>query len=505
MAQRHDRIVLGTTTNISTIDPADAYSTFAGTLLYNLGDRLYTYQTGSGDLVPQLATALPTISADGLTYKIPLRQGVVFHDGTPFDAKAMVFSLERFIQNGGSPSFLLADLVDSVQATGPLELTIKLKQSFSAFPALLAFSGTCAVSPKVYEIKANAFKPEEFVGTGPYKLVKVGTDQIRLDAFDRYWGKKPANQGVDIQVFSSGANLFNAFRTGAIDVAYKSMELEQIRALQESASSGGWQILSKSGSGIDYVSVNLQSPPLNQPEVRQAIAAILDRPLLSQRVFQGQVDPLYSLVPTSMAAQVPAFQTAYGDANVDKAKALLETAGYSLQQPLKVEFWYRSNVSTDQLAAITLKAIAQKKLGGLLQLQLNSVESTTAYRNLDKGAYPLFLLDWSPDFFDPDNYLYPFVECLKGSIEKGCEEGQSFAQGSFYYSDRANQLLQQSRQELNPQTRQKLLTELQQLVATDVPFIPLWQTKDFLFVQKWVDGASLEVTQKVPFWSLKKH
>lgn len=104
-----DRIVIGTTATISTLDPGDAYSIFAGNLLYNLGDRLYSYKLGSNDLEPQLATALPSVSADGLTYTIPLRKGVVFHDGTPFDAKAMAFSLNRFIQNAGSPSFLLAD------------------------------------------------------------------------------------------------------------------------------------------------------------------------------------------------------------------------------------------------------------------------------------------------------------------------------------------------------------------------------------------------------------
>jgi peptide/nickel transport system substrate-binding protein len=81
------RITLGTTATINTLDPADAYGTFPSSLLYNLSDRLYTYKLGTTDLEPQLATALPIVSADGLTYTVPLRQGVVFHDGAPFDAK----------------------------------------------------------------------------------------------------------------------------------------------------------------------------------------------------------------------------------------------------------------------------------------------------------------------------------------------------------------------------------------------------------------------------------
>jgi peptide/nickel transport system substrate-binding protein len=499
-----DRIVLGTTATISTIDPADAYSIFAGNLLYNLGDRLYTYKIGTTELEPQLATALPKVSADGLTYTIPLRQGVVFHDSTPFNAAAMEFSLNRFIQNAGSPAFLLSDLVDSVKATAEDQLTIKLKKPFAAFPSLLAFSGVCAVSPKTYAIKAGAFKPDEFVGTGPYKLVRYGTDQMRLDAFDRYWGNKPANQGIDIQFFSSPANLFNAFRTGAVDVAYQNLALDQIRNLQTNAADRGWQVLEKSGSGIDYLTLNLKSPPLDKLEVRQAIAVLMDRPLLENRVFQGQIDALYSLIPTSMAVQQPVFQTVYGDRNVAKAAELLSKAGYSTGNPATIELWYRSNVVNDQLAALTLKASIQKKLGDLLKLELRSIESVTAYKNLDKGVYPMFLLDWTPDFFDPDNYIQPFMECTKGSVETGCEAGSSFLQGSFYFNDRVNQLIDRSRQVQNPGERQQLFAKLQRILAQDVPFIPLWQSKDYLFVQKGIEGASLEVTQKVPFQFIKK-
>jgi peptide/nickel transport system substrate-binding protein len=497
------RITLGTTAKVSTIDPADAYNIFSGNLLYNLGDRLYSYQVGTTKLEPQLATALPTVSKDGLTYKIPLREGVVFHDGTAFDAKAMAFSLERFIKNGGSPAFLLSDAVDSIEPTGAYELTIKLKKPFAAFPSLLAFSGACAVSPKAYEIGEGKFKPEEFVGTGAYKLVRYGTDSMQLEAFDRYWGGKPKNRGIDIQFFSSPANLFNAFRTGAVDVAYQGLALEQIRNLRESKADKGWQIVEEAGSGINYLTLNMQSPPLDKLEVRQAIAAVVDRPLLQNRVFQGQIDPLYSLIPATLEEQKPVFEP-YSDRNLKKATELLQKAGYSESNPLKVEFWYRSNLPNDQLAAMTIRAIVQKKLGKIMQIDLNSIESTMAYKNLDKGVYPIFLLDWTPDFLDSDNYIYPFLECSKGNLEKGCEEGQSFSQGSFYYSKEANELIDRSRQELNSTSRKKLFGQLQDILVKDVPFIPLWQNKDFLFAQKNVQGASLEATQKVPLWMLHK-
>jgi peptide/nickel transport system substrate-binding protein len=313
------------------------------------------------------------------------------------------------------------------------------------------------------------------------------------------------NAGVDIQLISSAANLYNAFKTGAIDLAVQGLAIEQIRQLQEDQASKGWKMLEQPGSGIDVLVPNLKSAPFDKLEVRQALAAAIDRPMLQSRVFEGQIDPLYSLVPTHMDAQVPVFQAAYGDRNFDKAKSLLQKAGFSEQNPAMLELWYRSNLTNDQLAAVTIKATIQKALGNLMQIKLNSVESTTAYNNLDKGAYPSFILDWTGDYFDPDTYLYPFLECTKGSVQTACEEGQSASWGSFYFSEKANQLIAASRRETNPEKRKQIIAQLQQLVAEDVPYIPLWQSKDYLFVQKGITGASLEVTQKVPLWKLQKN
>jgi ABC-type dipeptide transport system, periplasmic component len=155
----NNRVTIGTTSKLRTIDPADAYESLSGQLLRNLGDTLYTYESGTTKLIPHLATAMPKVSQDGLTYTIPLRQGVIFHDDTPFNAAAMEFSLQRFIKNGGSPAFLLSDAVESVKATGEYELTFQLKKPFAAFPSLLTFGGICAVSPKAYEIGEGKFKP----------------------------------------------------------------------------------------------------------------------------------------------------------------------------------------------------------------------------------------------------------------------------------------------------------------------------------------------------------
>lgn len=499
-----ERIIIGTTQTLRTIDPADAYEVISGNLLYNLGDRLYTYELGTTQLKPQLATDFPTISDDKLTYTIPLRQGVLFHDNTPFNAEAMAFSLRRFIQNGGPPSSLLSDIVEEITTTGEYELTIKLKRPFAAFPSLLAFSGTCAVSPAAYEIGAGKFKPNSFVGTGPYVLTEYAVDLIRLNPFEQYWGDKPANQGVDLQRFSSPANLFNSFRTNAVDVAYISLEPDQIANLLEGAEQGKWQAISTDGNTINYIVLNVNSEPLDRVEVRQAIASLVDRNLINERVLRGQAEPLYSLIPTTLVGHIPVFKKAYGDGNFDKAKQLLTQAGFTPENPAVVELWYGANSQKRQELSATLKALSDNYLEGILQLQPQSVDTTTAFQNLEKGIYPTFILDWYADFLDPDNYIHPFLDCANGSPETGCVEGASQYHGSFYYSDRMNQLIRQQRTEANPETRQAIFQEIQQILAEDVPFIPLWQDKIHVFAQNNIQGVNLQVNQQFPFWPLAK-
>ncbi|MCF3573815.1 ABC transporter substrate-binding protein [Planktothrix agardhii] len=498
------RITIGTTLKLRTLDPADAYEVISGNILYNLGDRLYDYEIGTNQLIPKLATALPTLSSDGLTYTIPIRKGVLFHDQTPFDAAAMEFSIKRFIQNAGSPSSLLADTIDTVQATGDYELTIKLKKPFAAFPSLLAFSGITAVSPQFYEIGEGKFKPNEFVGTGPYKLKSLGIDVIRLDAFDQYWGEKPANRGVDIQRFSSSSNLFNAFRSSAVDIAYLSLNPDQISSLQKGAEAGNWQMISANGNTINYLLINVKSEPLNRIEVRQALAALINRSIINERVLQNQGEKLFSLIPTTFSDYKPTFYLKYGDGNIEKAKQLLTQAGYTPENPAIVELWYASNSSNKGFLGLTLKALADRDLGGLLKLQLNSVESTTAFKYLEEGIYPTFVLDWYADFLDADNYIQPFLECSKGSVETGCVKGSSQYQGSFYYSDRMNQLIAQQRQEQNPEARKLIFQEIQELLAEDVPYIPLWQDKTYVFAKNGIDNIRLQLTQQLPFWTIKK-
>ena len=498
------RITVGTTLKPRTLDPADNYELAGSNVLTSLGDRLYTYKVGTGELIPELATELPKVSKDGLTYTMGLRKGVVFHDGTPFNAEAMAFSLNRFIQNGGKPSALLSGIVDSVKATGEYELTIQLKNAFSAFPSLLAFSGLSAVSPKAYEIGVGKFQPRKFVGTGPYKLVEFTPSLIRLDVFDKYWGKKPPNQGIDFQILSSSANLFNSFRTGAVDIAYQTFDPQQIDSLKQMGASNGWQVIEERSNVITQMGLNIKQKPLDNILVRQAIAAMIDRPLLSDRIYQKQAQPLYSIIPDTFDSYKPVFKTAYGDGNFTKAKELLAQAGYTKEKPLNLEVVYPGYSLTREQIASTLREYATQKLDGIVQIQPKAEEGATFFANSAKGIYQIILQDWYPDFGDADNYIQPFLSCTKGTAAKGCEQGASQSQGLFYYSDRMNQLIEQERKEQNPEARKKIFAQIQDLLAQDVPTIPLVQNKDYVFGQKGIQGLQVDPILKLPLWAISK-
>ncbi len=504
-ASGNGRIIVGLTDPPRTLDPADGYEVYTSNIITSLGDRLYTYKKGTLELEPQLATALPKVSQDGLTYTIPLRKGVTFHDGTAFDAKAMEFSLNRFIKNGGKPSSLLSDIVDSIKPTGDYELTIKLKNSFAPFPSLLAFSGMCAVSPKAYEIGPGKFKPTAFVGTGPYKLVSFTPQQIRMDIFDKYWGEKPSNKGLDFQIFTnSSANLYNSFTTGAVDIAYLTLDSSQILNLKSQASAKNWQVVEEPGGSLSYLVLNVKQKPLDQLEVRQAIASLIDRTLFAQRVYRGQVEPVYSLIPTSFDSYKPVFKDAYGDGNVAKVKELLTKAGFSKNKPFELEIYYASGAADRAQVVGTLKEYTAQKLEGIMQIKPQPVEQTTLFSNAAKGLYQSYVVAWIPDFGDADNYVQPLLSCVKGSVEKGCEQGATQSQGSFYYSEPMNKLIEAERKEKNPAARKKIFSDIQDLMAKDVPFVPLWLKKDYAFTQQPVKDVTLNPVLGPAFWQVKK-
>jgi peptide/nickel transport system substrate-binding protein len=507
-----ERIVLGTTSKIRTLDPADANEFFISNVFYNTLERLYTYKEGSSEIVPQLATEMPKISEDGLTYTVPVRTGIKFHDRTNFNAYTMKFALDRFIESKGAPASILSDVIESISVTNESEMVFKLKQPLQFFPKFLAFTGAAAISPQVYKhIKDEKsgkllFLPDKLIGTGPYQVTQfVEGSYLRLDAFPDYSGRnKPKNRGVDIQFFSSNANLLNAFKTGAVDVAFQTLTPTQVKNVEANAKPNGWTIASGQGATILYMVLNTQQAPLNDVRVRQALAAAIDRPLLESRIFFNQRTPLYTLIPSAFSDSKPVFQQKYGDGNGKLARQLLESAGYSDDKPAQISIWYSPKYGGNgDVIASTLRASIQKNVGKILQIKTERVENTVGYAFIDKGVYPAYLLDWVPDILDPDNYIKPFLECEEAEGDR-CTKGGTQFQGSFYNNKLMNELIASQRKEQDVAKRSQILQQIQEILAQDVPFIPLWQNKEYAFAQRGVKGVKIEPNQQLPYWNISK-
>ena len=463
------QLVVAGKSNLASVDPVDI-TTIAGTqLLSAIGDPLYK-AGADGQIRPHLATALPRLSADGRTARIPLRRDVRFHDGTRFDAAAMVFSLERF-RALAKMSYLLDNRIRAVRASGPYELELQLKRPYTALAALLSSVSLSALSPTAYQNHTQRSLTDRFVGTGPYRLVRSTAQKQTLLPFKDYWGPAPRNRGIHLVSLSNSTALFGALISGEVDVLLSTgIESDQQRALARRAERG--QLVEGSGppGEIGYLTLLSNRPPLDQPLLRRAIALSLNRPLISERVSYGIRAPLRSLVPPPLAGSEPPPWPAY---NPTQARRLFQQAGYCGTRPLKLPLTFRSNVPADKLFALTWKAQLERDLADCLQLEISGMESTTAYRQLEKGAFPAILLDWSGDYPDPDIYLTPMLGCSKVRGDQ-CLAGNAAAAGSFWSAPGLEAELQAS-ESLAGRPRLTLLQRIQRRAAAGAAYIPVWQ------------------------------
>jgi peptide/nickel transport system substrate-binding protein len=463
-----NRLVVASKNRIDTVDPGGAYTFGAMQLLSAIGDPLYAINT-AGQLEPRLAVALPKLSADGLKAQVQLRQGVRFHDGTPFNAAAMVFSLERFLAIG-KLSYLLGDRVSAARAVGPYTIELTLKRPFSPLAELLSAVNLTPLSPSAYKNHRDRFLNDRFVGTGPYRLSFFTGQQQRLEPFAGYWGAKPANGGIDLVSLSNSTALYGALQSGEVDVLLStSLEIDQQAALQRQAAAGSLREGSGPALEIGYLTLLTDQPPLNDPRLRQAVAYSLDRNTISRRVTLGLRPPLRDLVPPSLKGSDPQAWPSYNPA---RARQLYRQAGYCQGKRLILPLTFRSNIPADRMFALTWQAQLQQDLGDCVELEVTGMEATTAYRQLGEGAFPLILLEWMGDFPDADNYLVPLLGCEEAQGER-CLKGASAASGSFWAKPGLQQDLERSASLAGP-ARAALLRRIQRQTATANPYLPVW-------------------------------
>ncbi len=480
-----DTLIIGTTDKATVLDPADSYDFFTWEVHHNTADTLLHYVPGTTDLEPGLAAAMPEVSADGREYTVKLLEGLTFTDGTPLNAEAVKWSIDRVMRLEGDPNWLVTSFVESVEVVDEYTVKFVLFEPVNYFPLLLATPPYTPLSSSCYS--ADKFDADSTCGgVGPYKIASWTRDvELVLEANPVY-PVQPKTPKIIVKFFEDSTTLRLAAESGEVDIATKTLNPTDYADLE---AAGKLQVIEGPGAQIRYLCFNNTTPPFDQKELRQAIAAAVDRDAITTVAYQGTHDPLYSMVPMGMWSHIDAF----GKRDLDAAKALLTGLGYSASNKLKMDLWWTPTHygPTEADVATILKDNLEET--GLIEVTLQNTEWATYKEYMGAGSMPVFLLGWYPDYLDPDNYTWPFAHSTA-----------SDDQGIYYASAEMDALMAagQTAAELRGDDRLKTFDDIQKLWAVDVPTIPLTQGTLLVVAQPYVDGIVLDPNMLFHYFTL---
>ncbi len=482
-----NQIVIGVTDKVSDLDPANAYDFFTWEVLQNTMEGLMKYKPGTTELTYGIAESYE-VKEDGKVYIFHLKKNLKFADGTPCTAHDVVRSIKRVMKINGDPAWLVTEFVEDVEALDDYTVKFTLKKPVSYFLALVATPPYFPVHP--------AYKPDEIDsdqtagGLGPYKIVKWVRDQeLVLEANPYYHGEKPKIKTVIIRFYKDATTLRLALERGEIDIAWRTLNPADIESLKKNPN---FQVIEVPGAAIRYIIINVKMPGTDNKLVRQALAAAIDRVDISQRVYLRTWTPLYSLIPKGMWSYKPVFKEKYGEgANLELAKKLLKEAGYSEDKPLEIELWYTPTHYGDTEKDLAAVLKEQFEATGMIKVTIKSAEWSQYLDFARKGAMQLSLFGWYPDYIDPDDYTTPFLHSKANKWT-----------GSGYANPKVDELLDEAAIKLTPEERTPYYEQVQEILADEVPIIPLVQGKLFVAAKKNVGGIILDPTMQFRYWLL---
>ena len=484
-AEEAGPLVIGTTDSVTDLDPAQSYDFHTWEIHHNTMDTLLTYIPGTTELQPGLAESYE-VSDDGLEYTFKLRQGLKFPDGTAFNADAVTWSINRVMRLEGDPNWLVTSFVDSVEKVNDYTVKFILQDAVGFFPLLVATQPYSPVSPNCYS--ENEFDVDSTCGGIGHYVIKSWERDVEmvLEANPDYYGDAPAYSNVIVRYFADSTAMRLALEAGDIDVAWKTLTPSDYSDFRDN---DNYNMYEGSGPYIRYVCFNATTAPFDNPKVRQALSLAIDRDEISNVVFQGTHQNLYSMVPAGMFGHIDAFP----ERDLDQAKALLAEAGFDESNPLVMDLWWTPDHygPTEGDVASVIKAAWEKT--GVVQVNLQSAEWATYTDYFGPGTMPTFLLGWYPDYLDPDNYTSAFAEC-----------GTSDDIGIFYCNEDMDTLLHGARLSTDMDERADLYKQVQELWTTEAPTIPFTQGLLLVVTQKNVTGVTLDPTLFLHYFTLGK-
>ncbi|RLP95324.1 ABC transporter substrate-binding protein [Micromonospora sp. BL4] len=474
------KLVIALSAEPDALDPTLSRSLYSRYVFQAMCQKLYDVNE-QAQVVPQLATALPTTSSDGKTVTIPLRQGVRFADGTPFDSAAVKATVQRHLTHARSARKSELGPIDGVDTPDAQTVVLRLKQPFAPLLGALADRAGMIMSTKALQGLGDDFASAP-VCVGPFKFAKrVPQNSIDVVKDPNYYeADKVHLDGISWRILSDASIRAANLRSGDAQVA-DSVSTQDVASLRQDSSvsvlqsqSLGYQGLTINIGNVD--GVRTPPKPINRPlaqnaKVRQAFEHAIDRKALVDAVFNGihtaACSPISPASPFSSpeAQACPAHDPA-------KAKQLLAEAG--VQTPYTVTLLASNTPDTLRLA----QALQSMLKDGGFDLKINPVEYSSLLDEQDRGNFELLQLGWSGRI-DPDANITNFV---------GTTASQNVA---GYSNPQLDALLTQARQSGDTEERKKLYGQVVTLLQQDDALIYLYRQRNLTAVSKQIQGLQV--------------
>ena len=492
---------VGLGTDADYLDPRQINTQEAYIACANIYDCLVLYDLGAATIRPGLAESWD-VSGDGLTYTFHLRQGVTFHDGAAFNADAVITWYNSIKEGAPGSQYdaskmpymegFLTGLVDTVAKTDDATVVFTLPKPYSPLLANLAIPIFGIVSPTAIQQYGLdvAVNPS---GTGAFALASpddwVRDSQISLTANPSYYLGAPTIQKLVFKIAPESSVRLQQVESGEIDAAIF-LTPDDVNKAQGNSD---LQILEVAGLNTNCVEFNISKDPFSSKEVRQALNYAINKEELSQGLYAGAMVPAGGVLPPSDWAFNPDL-TSY-PFDLDKAKELLTTAGYSDSNPLKFTFMVYTiprgyNPAADRLGT----AIQEywKKAGVEADIQ---TEEWTQYRT-DRRAdkFQVSLSGWMGDNGDPDNFLY----ALLGKPNWGGSNT------SWYDNPDVEAKLEQAQQITDQTQRIDLYHQAEQQIVDDAPWAFIGYQKHQVVARAIIKNLTLQPTYIYYFSAVSK-
>ncbi|MEH7125041.1 ABC transporter substrate-binding protein [Bacillus sp. JJ1773] len=474
---KKDTLVYGRSGDSTSLDPISTTEGETFKVTENIFETLLEYGDQDTTVNPGLAEEW-SVTDDGVSYTFKLRKGVKFHDGTDFNAEAVVFNFNRWM-NGNEESFPYYSMfggykgeeghvIKEVKAVDDYTVQFDLTRPQAPFLKNIAMSPFGMASPAAVEKYGDKFR-ENPVGTGPFKFVEwKQNDTITIEKNTEYWkvGYPKINK-VIFRVIPENTARLNSLANGEIDI------MDGLNNSDEATVLGNdkLQIIERPSMNVGYIGLTTNRKPFDNKLVRQAINHAVDKQSIIDAFYGGKADAAVNPMPSSIEGYNDAIEPYPYD--LEKAKALLKEAGY--ENGFEIDLWAMPVARPYMPEAQKVAEVIQESLSKIgVKANIQSVEWATYLDKASKGEFDMFMLGWTGDNGDPDNFLYTLLD--KDSIGSN--------NYSYYSNDELHDILIQAQTEPEQEKRNELYRKAQEIIHDDAPWVPLVHSTPLLAAAK---------------------